>query len=79
MLLTNSRGKTVRDVWDGVDLKLTFRRTVSENIMNLWWELLSLMDDFSFSEEEDHTLWSYNQRIVLSVMNFQRNERARFF
>jgi hypothetical protein len=41
-------------VWDGVDLKLTFRRTVSESVMDLWWEILAMMDDFSFSEEEDY-------------------------
>jgi len=27
--------------------------------MDLWWELLAMMDDFSFSEEEDHILWSH--------------------
>jgi hypothetical protein len=58
-VINEQQDNTVRDVWDGVDLKLTFWRTVSESIMNLWWELLSLMDDFSFSEEEDHILWSY--------------------
>jgi len=55
-VINEQRGKIVSDVWNGVDLKLTFRRTVSESIMNLWWELLAMMDDFFFSEEEDHIL-----------------------
>jgi hypothetical protein len=58
-VINEQQGKIVSDVWDGVDLKLTFRRTVSESVMDLWWELLAMMDGFSFSEEEDHILWSY--------------------
>jgi hypothetical protein len=58
-VINEQQGKTLSDVWDGFELKLTFRRTVSENLMNLWWELVSLMDDLSFSEEEDHILWAY--------------------
>jgi len=27
--------------------------------MNLWWELLSLLDEVSLSEEEDHIVWNY--------------------
>jgi hypothetical protein len=34
-IINEQQGKTVSDVWDGVDLKLTFRRMVSESIMNL--------------------------------------------
>ena len=46
-VINQQQGKTVSDVWDGVNLRLTFRSAVSENVMNLWWELLSLMDDVS--------------------------------
>ena len=53
-VINEQQGKIVSDVWDGVDLKLTFRRTVSESVMDLWWEILAMMDDFSFSEEEDY-------------------------
>jgi hypothetical protein len=33
--INEQQGSIVKDVWDGVNLKLTFRRTVSEQIMNL--------------------------------------------
>jgi hypothetical protein len=46
-VINEQQGKTVSEIWDGVDPKLTFRRTVSESVMNLWWELVNLMDDIS--------------------------------
>jgi hypothetical protein len=46
-IINDQHDKTISDIWDGDNLRLTFRRTVSENVMNLWWELRSLMDDFS--------------------------------
>jgi hypothetical protein len=38
-VINEQQGKTVSEVWDGVNLKPTFRRTVYEHVMNLWWEL----------------------------------------
>jgi hypothetical protein len=43
-------------VWDGENLMLTLRRSMSSSTMNLWWELLSLM---ALSEEEDQILWNF--------------------
>ena len=38
---------------------LTFRRSVSSNLMNMWWELVGLVEGTSLSEEDDQLLWSY--------------------
>ena len=64
------------EVWDGVDLKLTFRRTVSENVMNLWYELVNLMDSITFSEQEDQIIWNYTSgkytvQSLYAVINFR--------
>lgn len=56
--INEQQGKTICEVWDGVNLKLTFRRTVSKHIKNLWWELFSLIDGLSLSHE-DQIIWSY--------------------
>jgi hypothetical protein len=34
----NEQGKTIREIWDGVNLKLTFRRTVYQETLNQWEE-----------------------------------------
>jgi hypothetical protein len=36
--IVNEQGKTIREIWDGVNLKLTFRRTVYQETLNQWEE-----------------------------------------
>jgi len=59
----------VREVWDGENLMLTFRRTVSEQGMNLWWELVNLMSEVTLSEEEDQIIWAYSSSRKYSVQS----------
>ena len=55
-VISEQQGKIVYDVWDGENLMLTLRRSMSSSTMNLWLELLSLM---ALSEEEDQILWNF--------------------
>ena len=59
-VINEQQGSTDREVCDGVNLKLTFRRTVSEQVMNLWWELVGLVDNIVLYDEDDTIIWSYN-------------------
>ena len=34
-VINDQQGKTINQVWDGQVLRLTFRRSVSENLMNM--------------------------------------------
>jgi hypothetical protein len=65
-VINEQQGKTVQEIWDGENFMLTFRRSVSSNLMNLWWELVGLVDDTSLSEEDDQILW-----IILLLENIQ--------
>jgi hypothetical protein len=38
---------------------LTFRRSASDKIMNMWWELSSLVEGISLSDEEDQIMWNF--------------------
>ena len=66
-ILINEKGSSIADVWDGTNLKMTFRRTVSEHLMNLWEELLAIASSISFSEEKDSLIWELNSQGVYSV------------
>ena len=57
------------EVWDGETLMLTFRRSVSEQLMNLWWELVDVMSEVTLSEEEDLMIWTYNSSGKYSVQS----------
>lgn len=55
--------------WDGTNLKLTFRRTVSEQLLSLWEELLAIANSISFSDDEDSLIWELNSQGVYSVQS----------
>jgi hypothetical protein len=38
-VIVNEQGRTVDEVWDGVNLKFTFRRTVNREVVDLWEEI----------------------------------------
>lgn len=58
-VINEQQGKSSR-VWDGQELKLSFRSNVSEALMNMWLELCSLVEGTSLNDEEDQILWSYS-------------------
>jgi hypothetical protein len=68
-IINEQQGKTMHDVWDSETLMLTFRRNVSPSIMNLWWELWTLIESTSLSEEEDHILWTLTSTGKYSVQS----------
>lgn len=68
-IINEQQGKTLRDVWDGETLMLTFRRSVSTSTMNLWRELCSLMELVSLSLRRKIRLCG----ILLPQVNIQYN------
>lgn len=57
--ISNQTGISVANVWDGVELKLTFRRTFSAYMMQRWHELVDVVSDLVLSEE-DALIWQYD-------------------
>ena len=66
-VINNQQGKTIKQVWDGQVLRLTFRRTVSENLMNMWYELLSIAENLNLQEDNDQIIWSFSSNGKYSV------------
>jgi len=58
-VICEQQGKTIRQVWDGVNLMLSFTRTVSKNIMNLWLDLLSIVESVTLNDDSDQIIWSF--------------------
>jgi hypothetical protein len=40
--IVNEQGKSISEVWDGENLRLTFRRIVDRETMNQWNELVQI-------------------------------------
>jgi hypothetical protein len=60
LLLVNEQEKIVMAVWDGLNLKFIFRRTVNSDTMNQWLEILQIASGLQFSDDEDAIVWQYN-------------------
>jgi hypothetical protein len=43
----------IADLWDGVNLKCTFRRCVDRRLFLQWEELVNLVFTIDFPDEED--------------------------
>jgi hypothetical protein len=59
-VINDQQGKTINQVWDGQVLILSFRRAVSENLMNMWFDLLSIVESVRLQDDNDQIIWCFN-------------------
>lgn len=45
-IICNECNATIADIWDGHTLKLTFRRTFSQSMMETWYALKQICSQF---------------------------------
>jgi hypothetical protein len=64
--LVNEKTGTVAELWDGQNLRCTFRRTVSERLGRVWMEVVQLASTITFSDEEDALIWKFTSNGVYS-------------
>jgi hypothetical protein len=65
--IVNEQGCTIKDAWDGANLRFTFRRTVDRRVLNLWYKLQEIASSIKFSEEPDSIVWKFNSNGRYSV------------
>jgi hypothetical protein len=66
-VLINEQNKSIAELWDGVNLKCTFRRSVDQNLMQRWYDLRSIAESLHLSVEEDAVIWKFDSKGVYSV------------
>jgi hypothetical protein len=57
--VSNQQTKIVREIWDGQQIRGTFRRTFTEEMMMQWHELLVIANNIVLSEDEDQLIWQF--------------------
>jgi hypothetical protein len=65
--LANEQFRTVAELWDGQNLKITFRRCFDHNLMTQWYELVQIASSIQFSEEPDALIWKFESNGVFTV------------
>lgn len=58
-VINDQHGKASQ-VWDGQVLRLSFRCAVSKNLMNMWYDLLGIVENLSLQEDSDQIMWSFS-------------------
>jgi hypothetical protein len=66
-VIVNEQNVSIADAWDGIQLKLTFRRSVDQQLMNRWYDLLSVAESIQYTGDEDAIIWKYESNGVYSV------------
>ena len=55
-ILANEQNVTISDVWDGIQLKITFRGCFDDALMAQWYEIVQIASSLHISEEDDAIL-----------------------
>ena len=56
MRFINEKGATISQVWNGVDLMMTFRRSVSHSLMRQWEEICEIAISLELNNEDDNII-----------------------
>jgi hypothetical protein len=64
--IVNEQNKTVAELWDGVNLRCTFRRCVDRKLFQLWEEVVSVASTIVLLGEEDALVWQYQSSRIYS-------------
>jgi hypothetical protein len=68
-LIVNEQGYTIREAWDGENLKFSLRRTLNSRIMQIWLELVEIARCILLTDEEDVMIWQFNSSGMYSVQS----------
>lgn len=71
-ILVNEKAASVANLWDGVNLKCSFRRCVDERLWNMWLEVVQLASTVTFSGEADSLICQFNSSGVYSSQSLYR-------
>jgi hypothetical protein len=75
--LVNEQNRTIAELWDGFNLKCTFKRCVDVRLLNMWDEVVNIASDLALSTDEDELIWQfhssgvYSSQSLYTVMNFR--------
>jgi hypothetical protein len=70
--IINEQNGTIAELWDGCNLRCTFRRTVDIRLFNLWEEVLSIASSLVLSSEDDEPVWQFHSSGVYSSQSLYR-------
>jgi hypothetical protein len=71
-VIVNEKTCTIEELWDGVNLKCTLRRTVDDRLERMWLEVMQIASTIIFSDEEDSMIWQFSSNGVYSSQSLYK-------
>jgi hypothetical protein len=74
--MINEQNKTISELWDGKNMKCSFRRCVDSRMFGLWEEVVCLAESLELTDEDDEPIWQfqssgiYFSQSLFAVINF---------
>jgi hypothetical protein len=70
IVIEDEQGVTVKEAWDGSNLRFTFRRIVDSRLMLQWGDFLRIAESIILREdEEDAIIWQFESSGRFSVQS----------
>jgi hypothetical protein len=75
--LVNEQNTSIAELWDGENLKCTFRRYVDVRLLSMWYEVVDIASTLELSKDEDELIWQfhssgvYSSQSLYAVINFR--------
>jgi len=60
---------SIGDVWDGSDLKISFRRGVNNTVMQEWMSLVAIAESITYTNDCDSIVWTFSSSGKFSVQS----------
>lgn len=79
--ICNEQNATISEVWDGHTLKISFRRTFDQAMMENWYALEQIATSIVFTGDMDALIWQYSASgkyttsSLYSIINFRGVEQ----
>jgi hypothetical protein len=76
-IVSNQETQTIRELWDGEQIRGTFRRIFSDEMMVSWLELIEIAKTISYSDGNDQLISQYETNEIYSsssmyaIVNFR--------
>ena len=69
-MVSNQQNCSIADVWDGTQLRITFRRCFDQALMLRWYDLVSIAESLALNSERDTPIWKFDSKGVYTVSSF---------
>ena len=71
-MIVNEKSSTIANLWNGNELKCTFRRTVGPHLSRMWVEVVQIASTIEFSGGEDNLIWQFTPDGVYSSQSMYK-------